>query len=216
MLTAFFTANHLYPFACQYTYQEFPQHFIWHRLNKNWCPQLNGFAIGQLCFVAPTAEEHFYLHMLLITIKGLMSWQDLRTFDNVVHPLFYAACLVWGLLQNDDEWQQCLTEVAGICTGDALHHLFALVVRHCEPVQPQTLWNEFQANLCNDLHHCLHWADILNLSDDDMHDYGLFFLNKHLSNLSTSLSNFSNMPQILNDWDRVDENPFISKQLAYN
>ena len=143
MLTAFFTANHLYPFACQYTYQEFPQHFIWHRLNKNWCPQLNGFAIGQLYFVAPTAEEHFYLHMLLMTVKGPMLWQDLRTFDNVVHPLFYVACLVWGLLQNDDEWQQCLTEVAGICTGDALHCLFALVMRHCEPVQPQTLWNKF-------------------------------------------------------------------------
>ena len=38
MLTAFFAANWSYPSTCQYTYQEFPQHFVWHREPKVWCP----------------------------------------------------------------------------------------------------------------------------------------------------------------------------------
>ncbi len=39
MLTGFFTANHYYAFAHQYTYQEFPQHFVWHKDNKEWHPR---------------------------------------------------------------------------------------------------------------------------------------------------------------------------------
>jgi hypothetical protein len=38
MLTAFFAANHSYEVARQYTYQEFPQYFVWHRKEKEWRP----------------------------------------------------------------------------------------------------------------------------------------------------------------------------------
>jgi len=58
--------------------------------------------------------------------------------------------------------------------------------------------------------------DIFNPSDLDVHNYSLFLLNTKLANLSTSLSAFSNMPHIDKDWAHVDENPFLSKQLAYN
>jgi hypothetical protein len=34
MLTGFFMANRSHAFACQYTYQEFPQHFVWHKDKK--------------------------------------------------------------------------------------------------------------------------------------------------------------------------------------
>jgi len=120
MLTAFFAANQTHSVTRQYTYQEFPQHFVWHRKLKQWCPQQKGFAIGCLYFVAPTAGEHFYLRMLLTTVKGPTSWKDLCSFDSIKHPSFYAACLARRLLQNDEEWCQCLTEAAGMCMGDAL------------------------------------------------------------------------------------------------
>jgi len=58
--------------------------------------------------------------------------------------------------------------------------------------------------------------DIFNPSDLDVHNYSLFLLNTKLANLSTSLSAFPNMPHIDKDWAHVDENPFLSEQLAYN
>jgi hypothetical protein len=71
-----------------------------------------------------------------MTVKGPTLWEDLHTFEGVLHPSFYAACLAWGLLQSDDEWQQCLREAATMSTGDALHWLFALLLRQCEPAHP--------------------------------------------------------------------------------
>jgi hypothetical protein len=216
MLTGYFAANQRFASALQYTYQEFPQHFIWHICEKEWRPRNTGFAIGRLYFVAPTAGERFYLRLLLTTVKGPTLWQDLCTFDGVAHPSFYAACLARGLLQNDDEWCQCLTEASVMCTGDALRRLFALVMRHCEPSQPQTLWDEFKENLCDDLRLHLCRVNIIHPSDDDIYDYGLFLLNKQLSDLGSSLSNFPCMPRVTNDWDHVDENPFLSEQLDYD
>jgi hypothetical protein len=70
MLTGFFAANCSHVLACQYMYQEFPQHFLWHKDDKEWHSRQCGFAIGQLYFIAPTAEEHFYLRMLLTNVAG--------------------------------------------------------------------------------------------------------------------------------------------------
>ena len=133
MLTAFFAANCSYEVARQYTYQEFPQYFVWHRKEKQWRPRQTGSAIGRLYFVAPTAGECFYLQLLLTTVKGPTSWQDLHTFNGVEHPSFHTACLACGLLQNDDEWRQCLTEAAAMCTGNAFCHLVSVILRHCKP-----------------------------------------------------------------------------------
>jgi len=97
MLTAFFAANWQYPEARNYTYQEFPQHFVWNNTKKVWMPWKQAqSAIGWMHFITPTAGDCFYLHLLLITVKGAMCWQDLLTVGNTIHPTFYAACLERG------------------------------------------------------------------------------------------------------------------------
>jgi hypothetical protein len=63
-----------------------------------------------------------------MTVKGPTFWQDLHIFNGVEHPSFHAACLARGLLQNDDEWRQCLTEAAAMCTGDAFRCLFSVIL----------------------------------------------------------------------------------------
>jgi hypothetical protein len=167
-------------------------------------------------FVTPSAGERFYLRMLLTAVKGPTSWQNLRTFDSIEHPTFYAACLARGLLQNDDEWRQCLSEAAGMSTGAALRQLLATILRHCEPSRPQDLWDEFRDSLCDDLRIRLRRMNIQTASDDDIYDYGLFLLNQQLSDVGTSLSNFPNMPHIVNDWEHVNDNQFLAEQLSYD
>ena len=46
MLTAYFDLNKIDPIACQYTYQELPQHFVWDRNKKVWKQRQRGYSIG--------------------------------------------------------------------------------------------------------------------------------------------------------------------------
>ena len=139
MLTAFFQLNREDSVAHQYTYQEVPLHFVWDRQKKQWKHRQRGSTIGRIYFVSPIAGERFYLRTLLITVKGPTSWEDLRTFDGILHPTFHAACLARSLLENDDEWRECLTEASLTHVGESLRRLFSLILRLCEPSQPDTL-----------------------------------------------------------------------------
>ena len=123
-----------------------------------------------------------------------MLWENLCTFKGVLHLSSYAACLACGLLQSNDKWWQCLREVATMSISNALYWLFALLLWQCELACLQTLWENFKANLCDDLCHTLHCVGIDTPSDANVYDYGLFLLNQKLSNIGTSLSDFPHMP----------------------
>jgi hypothetical protein len=41
-----------------------------------------------------------------------------------VHPTFKATCFARGLLQDDAEWDQCLSEVAGVQLPKSLRQFF--------------------------------------------------------------------------------------------
>jgi hypothetical protein len=151
MLTGFFAANRNIPSAREHTYQEFPQFFVWHKKEKTWTERKKDFAIGRIYFVSPSCGERFYLRTLLTTAKGPQSFEDLRTFNGTLHPSFYEACLAHGLLENDNEWRDCLLEASLMRTGAHLRHLFSVILKHCEPSRPDVLWIEFRDFLCDDL-----------------------------------------------------------------
>ncbi|XP_052200448.1 uncharacterized protein LOC127806909 isoform X1 [Diospyros lotus] len=93
---------------CPFTYQEFPQHYVWLKSEKRWKSRERGYAIGRMYFASPNCGERFYLRLLLTVVKGPKSFQSLRTVDNVVHDTFKLACVARGLLEDDEEWIQCL------------------------------------------------------------------------------------------------------------
>ena len=218
MLTAFFELNRDNPVACQYTYQEVPLHFVWDRRMKQWRDRQRGSTIGRLYFVSPTAGERFYLRTLLTTVKGPTSWENLRTFNNILYPTFHAACLARGLLENDDEWRQCLLEASLTHVGESLRRLFSLILRHCQPSQPDILWQQFRENLCDDLGRRLQRErdTATDIPLDEIYDFGLFLIDKDLREHGMSLSSFPSMPSIQINWQDHRANPYISEQLAYN
>jgi hypothetical protein len=95
-LTAWFDANKNHPEARETTYQNFPQTWVYNK-NKKWTPRKQGFAIGRMYFASPSSGECFYLRMLLTVVKGATSFEDLCTFDDVLHPTFKEACKQRGL-----------------------------------------------------------------------------------------------------------------------
>ena len=218
MLTAFFEINRSNPLARLYTYQELPLHFVWNRNTKQWQHRKCGSTIGRMYFISPTAGERFYLRTLLTTVKGPTSWEDLRTFDGIEYPTFHGACLARGLLEDDDEWQECLQEASLSHLGESLRRLFSLILTHCHPSQPHLLWNEFRANLCDDLGRRL--QRMRQMDDpvplEDVYDYGLFLIDQDLHDHGTPLSSFPSMPAVQQNWHDVLENPYLIQQHAYN
>jgi hypothetical protein len=81
-LTAYFAAcadeGLLGETARQYTYQEFPRHFVYEATHRRWKIRRQGTAVGRMYFVSPTAGERFYLRTLLCVVRGPRSFTDLR------------------------------------------------------------------------------------------------------------------------------------------
>lgn len=221
-LTAFFDANAdngpLGILARQYTYQEFPQFFVWNdaKDKKCWTIRKQNFAIGRMYFVPPTAGERFYLRTLLTVVKGPRSFQDLRSYNGTIYPSFEEACLARGLLEDDGEWRQCLAEAAEMQTGSQLRRLFSTLLLFCEPSRPAVLWADFRHHICDDLRQRLQVMGIEQPAVDDIYDFGLFLLNKLLQDSGRSLAEWHSMPQPQQDWDAQAENPLIAEQLNYN
>ena len=216
-LTQWFTANATFPDAANYTYQEFPQHFVWVAKQKIWKPRERGFAIGRIRFVHPAAGETFYLRLLLTVIKGAKSWNDLKLVDGVQHPTFQAACVAMGLLQDDGEWNQCLAEAGEMQTGSQLRRLFAMILLNCRPTSPHTLWDTHRAKICDDLARTLEREHPhIDQTEEIVYDFGLYLIEKILLKSERRLRDFPEMPQWVGNWDRIENNFILQEQLQYD
>ena len=47
--------------------------------------------------------DAFYLRMLLMVIRGALSYEDVRTYEDIVYNLFREACQARGLIGDDSE-----------------------------------------------------------------------------------------------------------------
>ncbi len=117
MLTEYFQANIDYPLVREITYMDFPSVFTWTNGTKKWTIRQRGCCVGRLYFVSPFASERYFLRTLLTKVKGVVSFEALRTVNDVVHDTFKSACIALGLYDSDDEWNACLEEAVGMQTG---------------------------------------------------------------------------------------------------
>jgi len=218
-LTAFFKANQEFPeLANNLLYPDFPSKFVEHHTTHRWKPRQRGFAIGRMYYVPPTAGERFYLRLLLTSVKGPTSFEDLCTFQGIEAPSFREACLARGLLESDQEWQQCLEEAKSMATGHQLRNLFVTILRDCAPSDPVLLWNTYWPHICDDLRYRLQHTNIRpNPTDEDIQDYGLYLINQLLMVSGKSLEkDWPYMPQITQDWEANIENRLIAEQRRYD
>ena len=217
-LTAFFKANAQYPEAQQLLYQDFPSKFVWIPKERRWKPRQRDFAIGRMYYAHPNSGERFYLRTLLATVKGATSFEDLRRVDGGDPlPTFHQACLARGLLEDDNEWRQCLQEAAHMASGHQLRNLFVTILRDCSPSDPLALWLEFRVHICDDLRHALHSKNIVqDPTEEQVFDYGLYLIDGILRGSNKSLHDWPTMPLPQNDWAAAVGNRLIAEQRSYN
>jgi hypothetical protein len=100
MLTEWFKTNQELEVARSLTFDQFPQQWVWNRKLKRWTMCRRGFAIGHMYYAHPTSGEHYYLQMLLKCVKGVTSYEHLRTVDGTEHDTFKDACIAMVCLQT--------------------------------------------------------------------------------------------------------------------
>ena len=198
-------------------YQDFPSTMVWNRDKHVWTKRQRGFAIGRMYYAHPTSGERFYVRLLLTVVKGAKSFEDLRTFEGTVYPTFKAACIAHGLLEDDAEWHQCLTEAKDMAMGFQLRHLFVTILQDCVPSQPEVLWAQFKEHICDDLKHYLQVnARMVEPTSEQIEDYGLYLIDKLLAYSGKELKDWPEMPQSVINWGQLLTNHLIQEEHHYD
>ena len=139
----------------RYLYVEMPEHFTWDNVRYCWKPRQRFHkGIGRLVFIGPSAGDLFYLRLLLTHVRGPTSPEALRTVHGNLLP-WKEACAALGLLDNDNEWDECLREAGPINSGHTLRSMFATILLDCAPAAPRQLWDRYRHYLRDDCRHIL-------------------------------------------------------------
>lgn len=193
MLTRFFEKCASDPIASGLLYHEMPKHFTWNRAVKDWQTrkQRGDKAIGRMISVHPRDAERYYLRMLLCSVKGPTSFEDLKTVGLRRCVTYKEAAAARGLLEDDTEWNRCLQEAISFQMPRQLRQLFAVILMCCNPVDPRKLWEDCVGALSEDYQRQYH----VTLDDRRVMFHILKDLNQQLVSNGGNLSDFSSLPQ---------------------
>jgi len=200
-------------------YQDFPNIMVWHKDTCVWTVRHQNFQIGRMFYAHPSAGERFYLRLLLTTVKGATSYEDLRTFQGVLYPTFREASIAYGLTEDDNEWRQCLEEAKHMAVGRQMRNLFVTILKDCSPADPRALWDTFWQDICDDLRrHPVFQDRDVEPSEEEIQDYGLFLIDQLLIKAGKRLQDWDSLPQVTGDWGTLLQNlnPLIAEQRDYD
>lgn len=204
--------------AREMVYQEIPTWFSWVKKEKRWnMRRLKTATIGRMVFIPPGAGESFFLRLLLCSVEGATSFEALRRFNDQLYPTFQECCRARGLLEDDREWEQCLTEASVMKTGSQLRQLFATILTACFPSDAQALWLRFREHICDDLGWRLRHAPFNRPAptDEESYDYGLYLMQDLVQGSGKTMTELG-MPVCQHDWAAEVGNRLINEQRNYD
>ena len=154
-LTEFFHLCEVDSNAKKLLYREIPFSYTWQHSTKQWCKRQRQYnlQIARLYAVNPNENEKYYLRLLLNTVRGPTSYENLRTHDGIIHPTFRDTASSYGLTQDDSEWDRCLQEATINCLPCQIRHIFSMILVHCSPSNPRGLFTKYFEAMSEDLIH---------------------------------------------------------------
>jgi len=130
-------------------YPDIVDQYRWDQPKKKWVLRANNSnTIGRLYGVHPAAGERFFLRVLLIHVPGPTCFDDLKTYNYVVHPTFRDACVTRGLLESGEEWIGCLEETIMYRMPQAIRGVFATLLVDCQLTGVRDIWEQFIMDFC--------------------------------------------------------------------
>ena len=155
--------------------------------------------IGRMYAVSPKDLEQYFLRLLLLHTPGAISFEDLRTVDNVTAQTYQEAAVKRGLVESNDQWIQTMQEAEHTAMPYAIRTLFVTILIYGKIPLPhaQELWKKFQPAMCEDFSHRHGPEKALYL--------GYMDVNKRLEAFQSSLSLTYCIPEPLKPLDVVEE-----------
>ncbi|XP_074326961.1 uncharacterized protein LOC141664901 [Apium graveolens] len=218
-LEAWLDANKTYVEAPNLTYSEFPSKFTWNPQPGIWKQRKRGDVIGRLAEVHSSSGELLYLRMLLLRIKGVVCFNDLKTVNSHVYNSFHEACVALGILQNDQQWHEAIGENAHTSMPPQLHAMFVNILVYSPVSHPRSLWEAHWGCMSDDIllvRRHLTENPNLCLSDIEIQNYALTEIEKLLNDIGKSLRNFPDMPYPGYAFFSNSENRLILEETSYD
>ena len=157
--------------------------------------------------------------MLLNTVKGCRSYEEIRTVDGVVHPTYKSACYALGLLNDDKEWDDCIKEASHWASAPQMRQLFCTILLFCKVTDPAKLWQTNWELLSEDIQR---WQrrilnfQALELNSSQIKSLLLAEIENLLAKGGKSLKDFPGMPlpdsSVLQDLS----NRLVNEELNYD
>ncbi|CAA0806625.1 Unknown protein, partial [Striga hermonthica] len=151
MFLEWMEANKLYSEAKELTYAEFPTKFVWDSKEKKWFQRQKGFAIGRIYYVPPGSGDMYYLRCLLNVVRGPTCYEDLCFVNGTQYDTFRDACYALGLLDDDKEYVDGITEASNWASGQSTRVLFATLLSSGSISRPEVVWNSCWVYLSDDI-----------------------------------------------------------------
>ncbi|XP_022015055.1 uncharacterized protein LOC110914573 [Helianthus annuus] len=207
------------PEARELTYVEFPGKYVWKLKDRCWQPRKTHVPVGRIYFVSPSLGEAYFLRILLTKVRGPRSFEEIRTYDGVVYPTFRDACYARGLLDDDNEYIECIKEASFTGNGNYLRCLFGTLLLSNMLSIPEVVWDKTWEFLSEDiLYNMRKDTDIRGLvvSDERIKNITLSKIEKYLLRNGSSLRRFSPMP-VPDDESVIHEsNRLINEELSWD
>ncbi|CAG8745578.1 10423_t:CDS:2 [Cetraspora pellucida] len=97
---------------------------------------------SNLVEVVTSERERYYLRLLLMKVKGARNFEELKTVDGIIYSTFKESIQHRGFLENNNEYQFCISEAREFQMPNQLRNLFATLLIFGNIVNVSQLWNE--------------------------------------------------------------------------
>lgn len=109
--------------------------------------KVRGGCVSRMFWVSPTLGEVYYLRLLLVRFPAF-SFTELKTHDKKVFHSFQEGDYTKGLLDDEREFKEAITEAAEFETASRLRGLFLHLIMSRAPAA--LLWSEFKEVFAED------------------------------------------------------------------
>ena len=174
-------------------YVDVPETYTWESKPKVWKERVNKkvFQLGRIHTVPHTAGDVFYLRMLLNHehSRGKTDFDDMLTLPSGQCETYKQVCEKLGLLQDDGEWIEILTESALTMSSKKLRNLYFMIIVWSAPANPRQLFDKFWHDWADDFLQRAQHKNV-NFTEDQLRTMVLLDLKNQLFDVEKQLQDF--------------------------